>query len=161
MMFVINTLSRFSGRRISRRIESYNPDVVISVHPTMNYVPMKSTRKLSKKKSKYIPFYTVVTDFGSGHSHWFQYGVDKHFVASEKIMRLGKRRGGLKDKDFIMRGLIIENDFAVHAKAMGDKRSRQGLAYQKNSQRTQIKTRPENGFSCWGWGGRRIIVKYC
>jgi len=131
MMFVINTLSRFSGRRISRRIESYNPDVVISVHPTMNYVPMKSTRKLSKKKSKYIPFYTVVTDFGSGHSHWFQYGVDKHFVASEKIMRLGKRRGGLKDKDFIMRGLPIRNDFAVHAKAMGDKRSRQGLAYQK------------------------------
>jgi len=118
-MALINLACKFSERKIRRRIELYNPDVVISVHPTMNYVPLKSTRKLSKKQSKYIPFYTVVTDFGCAHACWFQHGIDKIFVASEKMMKLGKRRGGLRDKNFIMRGLPIRNQFAVHAKAMG------------------------------------------
>jgi len=45
-------------RKIRRTMESYDPDVVISVHPAMNNVPMISTRKLSAKKGKHIPFFT-------------------------------------------------------------------------------------------------------
>lgn len=43
-------------------MERYNPDVVVSVHPTMNYVPLLAIRKISKMKGKYIPFFTVVTE---------------------------------------------------------------------------------------------------
>jgi 1,2-diacylglycerol 3-beta-galactosyltransferase len=43
-------------------MERYNPDVVVSVHPTMNYVPLLALRKVSKMKGKDIPFFTVVTE---------------------------------------------------------------------------------------------------
>jgi 1,2-diacylglycerol 3-beta-galactosyltransferase len=37
---------------IREKMETYNPDVVVSVHPTMNYVPLFSIRKISKKLGK-------------------------------------------------------------------------------------------------------------
>ena len=43
-------------------MERYNPDVVVSVHPTMNYVPLLAIRKVSKMSGKDIPFFTVVTE---------------------------------------------------------------------------------------------------
>jgi 1,2-diacylglycerol 3-beta-galactosyltransferase len=45
-------------RRIRRRMAQYEPDVVVSVHPAMNNVPMIATRKISKQKGKHIPFFT-------------------------------------------------------------------------------------------------------
>jgi len=48
--------------KIFEKLEEYNPDVIVSVHPTMNYVPLFSARKLSKKYGKDIPFFTVVTE---------------------------------------------------------------------------------------------------
>ena len=72
-------------RRIRRRIREYNPDVVVSVHPTMNNVPLIATRKIGKKDGRHIPFFTVVTDFGSAHTTWFQKNVEKIFVASDRF----------------------------------------------------------------------------
>lgn len=46
--------------KIRRRIESYKPDVIVSVHPAMNNVPMIATRKLSQKEGRHIPFFTYV-----------------------------------------------------------------------------------------------------
>jgi len=57
-------------------------------------------------------------------------------------MKLGKRRGGLRDKNFIMRGLPIRNQFAVHAKAMGERTSHQGLTYQKQIRR-ELELKPD------------------
>lgn len=45
-------------RKIRRRMAQYEPDVVVSVHPAMNNVPMIATRKISKQKGKHIPFFT-------------------------------------------------------------------------------------------------------
>lgn len=47
-------------RKIRRRIASYDPDVIVSVHPAMNNVPMIAARKISKVKGKHIPFFTYV-----------------------------------------------------------------------------------------------------
>lgn len=49
--------------KIFEKLEEYNPDVIVSVHPTMNYVPLFSTRKLAEKSGKDIPFFTVVTEY--------------------------------------------------------------------------------------------------
>lgn len=45
-------------RKIRRTMEQYDADVVVSVHPAMNNVPMTSVRKISAKKGKHIPFFT-------------------------------------------------------------------------------------------------------
>lgn len=116
---------------IERHIERLNPDVVISVHPTMNFIPEMAVRRIAEKKNKYIPFFTVVTDFGSGHCTWFQGNVDMIYVASERIKKLAKGRGKFDMGKLVMSGLPIREDFAVQAEAMGDRTSVAGRDYRQ------------------------------
>jgi 1,2-diacylglycerol 3-beta-galactosyltransferase len=118
-------------RRIRKRIASYDPDVVVSVHPAMNNVPRHATRRLSKEHGKHIPFFTVVTDLGSGHSMWFERDVEKVYVASDRLQRLAKRRGRTPAHKIVMTGLPIRHDFAVQAENMGDRTTESGKQYQK------------------------------
>lgn len=119
--------------KIRKHLESYDPDVVISVHPTMTYLPEKIVRQIGEKRGKKIPFFTVVTDFGSGHCTWFQGMVDKMYVASDRIKTLAKRRGAkLSDEDLVMSGLPIRDEFAIHAKNMNGRTTEHGKDYRRN-----------------------------
>lgn len=117
--------------KIEKQLEQYDVDVVVSVHPTMNNLPMKAIRNIAKRRGKHIPFVTVVTDFGSGHCTWFQSGVDKMYIASKRIYDLAKRRGGVPDDKLVMTGLPIRDGFAIQAERQGDRTSLQGKAYRK------------------------------
>jgi len=120
-------------KKITKLLEAYDPDVVISVHPTMCYLPEKIVREIAQKRNKYIPFFTVVTDFGSGHCTWFQGMADKMYVASDRIKKLAKNRGAkVKDENLVMTGLPIRNDFADHAEKMGDRTTEQGRLYRRD-----------------------------
>jgi len=57
-------------RAVRRRIQSYDPDVVVSVHPLMTNVPVLSCSKISQHTGKHLPIFTVVTDLGSAHCLW-------------------------------------------------------------------------------------------
>lgn len=128
--------------KIEEQIEKSNPDIVISVHPTMNYVPERAVRNISDKKGKYIPFFTVVTDFGSAHCTWFQRNVDMIYVASKRILKLAKRRGSLKDDKIVMSGLPIREDFAIQAEKMGDRTLPHGREY-RSEMKTSLGLNPE------------------
>jgi len=115
---------------IREKMEEYDPDVVVSVHPTMNYVPLFSIRSISEKVQRDIPFFTVVTDFGSGHCTWFNKDVDRMYLASEPIKEIAKDRGKVPDEKIVMSGLPIRYDFAAQADAMVDRTTPQGKAHQ-------------------------------
>ncbi len=118
-------------------MEKYDPDVVVSVHPTMNYLPEKITREIAKVRGKEVPFFTVVTDFGSGHCTWFQKDVDKMYIAaSDKIEKLAKKRGHVSDEQLVMSGLPVRDAFGVEADKMADRTSTKGKEY-----RRQLKVR--------------------
>lgn len=122
----------FCGRRIRKRIESHNPDLIVSVHPTMNHTPLKNIKVINKKLGKHIPFFTVVTDLGSAHCMWFERKVDKLYVASDRLYKLARRRGGTSHDDIVMTGLPIRHGFAEQAELLGgDRTSEAGKAYQK------------------------------
>jgi len=117
---VINYHSRVTCEEIFvKLIESYNPDVIISVHPNTNIVPCAAARKAGLSLNKYIPFFTVVTDLGSGHGGWFQKDVDRLYLASEKIFKLAKERTPI-DR-ITLTGLPIRHDFDVISRRMKDK----------------------------------------
>lgn len=101
--------------KIRKRIASYNPDVVVSVHPAMNNTPLISLRKIAKESGKHIPFFTVVTDLGSGHCTWFQKSVDRMYVASDRLWRLARRRGRAPEDRIVKTGLPIRHDFTAAA----------------------------------------------
>lgn len=118
-------------RAVRRRIMSYDPDVVVSVHPLMTNVPVLSCAKISQKTSKHLPMFTVVTDLGSAHCLWFANGVEKMFVGSEQIYELAKSRGKVPDAKLVMAGLPIRHEFAIQSEKLGDRLSEEGKEYQK------------------------------
>lgn len=118
-------------RAVRKRIMSYDPDVVISVHPLMCNVPVLSCAKISHKTSKHLPMFTVVTDLGSAHCLWFANGVEKMFVGSQQIYDLAKARGKVPDEKLVIAGLPIRQDFAIQAEKLGDRLSEEGQEYQR------------------------------
>jgi 1,2-diacylglycerol 3-beta-galactosyltransferase len=119
------------GAAIKKRMKSFDPDVVVSVHPTMNHCPLKATRSISKELGKHIPFFTVVTDLGSAHIMWFEKKVNKLYVASERLYNVARRSKGTPKENIVLTGLPIRHGFAVQAENMGDRTSEQGKEYQK------------------------------
>lgn len=118
-------------RAVRRRIKSYNPDVVVSVHPLMTNVPVLSCANISAETGKHLPIFTVVTDLGSAHCLWFANGVEKMFVGSQAVKELAKARGKVPEEKLVLAGLPIRNDFAVQAELLGDRYSREGREYQR------------------------------
>lgn len=118
-------------RAVRKRIMSYDPDVVISVHPLMCNVPVLSCAKISHKTGKHLPMFTVVTDLGSAHCLWFANGVEKMFVGSQQIYDLAKARGKVPDEKLVIAGLPIRQDFAIQSEKLGDRLSEEGKEYQR------------------------------
>lgn len=116
-------------RSVRKRILSYNPDVVVSVHPLMTNVPVLACRNIAKETGRHLPIFTVCTDLGSAHSMWFANGVEKLFVASDVIRDLAMQRGKVPLEKIIMSGLPIRHDFAVQATKIGDRHSLEGREY--------------------------------
>lgn len=126
------------GKAIKNRIKSFDPDVVVSVHPTMNYLPLRVTRSISKDVGKHIPFFTVVTDLGSAHCTWFEKNVNKLYVASDRLIKRARRNKGTPKANIVLTGLPIRHGFAVQAENMEDRTSEQGKAYQ-NKMKKELK----------------------
>jgi UDP-N-acetylglucosamine:LPS N-acetylglucosamine transferase len=118
-------------RAVRKRIRSYNPDVVISVHPLMTNVPILSCAKISNETGRHLPIFTVVTDLGSAHCLWFANGVERMFVGSEQVYELAKSRGKVPDGKLVLAGLPIRHEFALQSEKLGDRMSPAGKAYQK------------------------------
>lgn len=118
-------------RAVRKSIQSYNPDVVVSVHPLMTNVPVLSCSKISNQTGKHLPIFTVVTDLGSAHCLWFANGVEKMFVGSEKVYELAQARGKVPTEKLILSGLPIRHEFAIQAEKLGDRYSAQGRTYQQ------------------------------
>ncbi|GAX09439.1 hypothetical protein FisN_6Lh185 [Fistulifera solaris] len=118
-------------KAVRKSIKSYDPDVVISVHPLMTNVPVLSCSKITKELGKKLPMFTVVTDLGSAHCLWFANGVDKMFVGSEQVKQLAMSRGKVPEEKIVLAGLPIRHDFAVQSENLGDRMSPEGKAYQQ------------------------------
>lgn len=126
-------LKLVSERAVRERILQIAPDVVVSVHPLMNAVPVLSCQKISSRTNRHIPIFTVVTDLGSAHSSWFDKGVEKMYVASDQIRMLAKDRKNVPDEKLVRTGLPIRHDFAVQADFLEDRFSAVGKDYMRST----------------------------
>lgn len=80
------------GGRFKRCIQDYDPDLVVSLHPLCQHLPLRYTHALPREGGR-VPFATVCTDLGGAHPSWFVKGVDACFVPSDAVHRIAERRG--------------------------------------------------------------------
>jgi len=78
--------------RFEDAIAERSPDLVVSVHPLTQSIPLRAVKNLDAKRGTKTPFVTVVTDLASAHPTWFHKDVDTCFVPSESVKELAKKR---------------------------------------------------------------------
>ena len=90
-----------------------NPDLVVSVHPLCQLMPISAVKEMNKVRDPEklrIPFVTVVTDLGGAHSTWFDRRTDAIFIPGEAVRKLAISNNVNPEK-IIMRGLPIRPAF--------------------------------------------------
>ncbi|CAM9732018.1 unnamed protein product, partial [Chrysoparadoxa australica] len=80
-------------KRFTECIQEYEPDLVISVHPLCQTLPLRVLKAMGEGGRRELPFVTVVTDLGGAHPTWFDKEADKVFIASEAVMRVAFHEG--------------------------------------------------------------------
>jgi len=116
------SVARLGSNSVARIFTSYQPDLIISVHPLVQEFTLYALQQMQRQ----IPFVTVVTDLATAHPLWFHPAVDACYVASEAAY-YGARRVGLRPKQLYLYGLPIRPAFAVPTLPRQELRSKLGL----------------------------------
>lgn len=96
-----------------KAIMATDPDLVVSVHPLCQLMPISSVKEMNKIRDPTklrIPFVTVVTDLGGAHSTWFDRRTDAIFIPGEAVRKLAIYNLVQPEK-IIMRGLPVRPAF--------------------------------------------------
>lgn len=119
---VHRTTLALSGAAMDRTLaacfDAADPDLVVSVHPLMQQVPLSVLARRAKRAgaagvgppSTPPPFATVVTDLTTCHNTWFDGRVDACFVPTPECGDRARRMGVPEDK-IVMHGLPIRPSF--------------------------------------------------
>ena len=97
-------------RRLTALYRSQKPDLVISVHPLLNHVPLDILRRTLPG----VPFATIVTDLVSVHPLWLCPDVDLLCVPTEPAGQLALGAGIPREK-LRVSGLPVSLKFALSA----------------------------------------------
>jgi len=114
-------------------IKASNPDMVVSVHPLCQLMPISIVKEMNKNRDENkakIPFITVVTDLGGAHSTWFDRRADMCFVPSDAVEEIALKNGISHDK-ITQRGLPIRPKFWTRKSAYAKYSYRKGLGLSK------------------------------
>jgi 1,2-diacylglycerol 3-beta-galactosyltransferase len=124
-----------------KRFEMEDPDVVVSLHPTMNHTPLKIVERMNlnlNKKKRMVKFYTVVTDLVTCHKTWFNRKVSRLFAGTDSMKSLAVKcmgwwdisrssRQDTMDKVYVT-GLPVRDEFQV-LRRFGGRLSEDGELY--------------------------------
>lgn len=108
----LRLIHMFVSKAMSRAFNTIKPDLVVSVHPLMQHIPIRIIKsRVRSGASKPINFATVVTDFTTCHNTWFHPEATRCFVPTEYCKDLA-RRNGLKEGQLVLHGLPIRPAFS-------------------------------------------------
>ncbi|XAR71482.1 Monogalactosyldiacylglycerol synthase [Bertholletia excelsa] len=107
--------STFIAREVAKGLMKYQPDIIISVHPLMQHVPLRILR--AKGLLKKIVFTTVITDLSTCHPTWFHKLVTRCYCPTEEVAKRALK-AGLQHSQIKVFGLPVRPSFVkpVHPK---------------------------------------------
>lgn len=86
----------------------YKPDIIISVHPLMQHIPLWVLKWQGLQKK--VVFVTVITDLNTCHRTWFHPGVSRCYCPSEEVAKRSLL-DGLEESQVRVFGLPIRPSF--------------------------------------------------
>ncbi|WOK92628.1 hypothetical protein Cni_G01319 [Canna indica] len=101
-------LAYFYAREVEAGLMEYKPDIIISVHPLMQHIPLW-VLKWQELQNKVI-FVTVITDLNTCHPTWFHNGVTRCYCPSEEVSKRASLEG-LEPSQICTFGLPIRPSF--------------------------------------------------
>ncbi|KVI11690.1 Diacylglycerol glucosyltransferase, N-terminal, partial [Cynara cardunculus var. scolymus] len=98
----------FYAKEVEAGLMEYKPDIIISVHPLMQHIPLwvLKWQGLDKK----VIFVTVITDLNTCHRTWFHPGVDRCYCPSKEVAKRALL-DGLEESQLRVFGLPIRPTF--------------------------------------------------
>ncbi|XP_015884255.3 monogalactosyldiacylglycerol synthase, chloroplastic isoform X2 [Ziziphus jujuba] len=100
--------STFIAREVAKGLMKYQPDIIISVHPLMQHVPLRILR--SKGLLQKIVFTTVVTDLSTCHPTWFHKLVTRCYCPTTEVAKRALK-AGLQPSQIKVYGLPVRPSF--------------------------------------------------
>ncbi|KAK8535189.1 hypothetical protein V6N12_056718 [Hibiscus sabdariffa] len=100
--------STFIAREVAKGLMKYQPDIIISVHPLMQHVPLRILK--AKGLLNKIAFSTVVTDLSTCHPTWFHKLVTRCYCPTDDVAKRALK-AGLQPSQIKVYGLPIRPSF--------------------------------------------------
>ncbi|KAJ4899136.1 hypothetical protein Rs2_13087 [Raphanus sativus] len=116
--------STFIAREIAQGLMKYQPDIIISVHPLMQHVPLRVLR--SKGLLDKIVFTTVITDLSTCHPTWFHKLVTRCYCPSTEVVKRAQK-AGLKTSQIKVYGLPVRPSFVKPVRPKVELRKELGM----------------------------------
>ncbi|KAH7294627.1 hypothetical protein KP509_27G010400 [Ceratopteris richardii] len=118
--------SIFIARKVMQGLLKHRPDIIVSVHPLMQHVPIRllKARGLLRK----IPFTTVITDLSTCHPTWFHKLVARCYCPAKEVAERALR-AGLKPSQIRVFGLPIRPSFCRTVRPKNELRAELGMDY--------------------------------
>ncbi|XP_042377927.1 probable monogalactosyldiacylglycerol synthase 1, chloroplastic isoform X1 [Zingiber officinale] len=116
--------STFIAREVAKGLMKYQPDIIISVHPLMQHVPLRILR--SRGLLKKIIFTTVVTDLSTCHPTWFHRLVTRCYCPSSEVAKRALK-AGLQPSQIKIYGLPVRPSFVKPVRSKVELRKELGM----------------------------------
>uniref|UniRef100_A0A6N2N0F8 monogalactosyldiacylglycerol synthase n=1 Tax=Salix viminalis TaxID=40686 RepID=A0A6N2N0F8_SALVM len=103
-------IAAYYAKEVEAGLMEYRPDIIISVHPLMQHIPLWVLKWQGLQKK--VIFVTVITDLNSCHPTWFHPGVNRCYCPSKEVAKRAAL-DGLEDSQIRVFGLPIRPSFAL------------------------------------------------
>ncbi|KAJ9141030.1 hypothetical protein P3X46_031614 [Hevea brasiliensis] len=102
-------MAAYYAKDVEAGLMEYKPDIIISVHPMMQHIPLWVLKWQGLQKK--VIFVTVITDLNTCHPTWFHPGVNRCYCPSKGVAKRAAL-DGLEDSQICVFGLPIRPSFA-------------------------------------------------
>ncbi|KAF8389256.1 hypothetical protein HHK36_025949 [Tetracentron sinense] len=114
----------FVAREVAKGLMKYQPDIIISVHPLMQHVPLRILR--AKGLLNKIVFTTVVTDLSTCHPTWFHKLVTRCYCPTAEVAKRASK-AGLQPSQIKVYGLPVRPSFVKRVRPKDELRRELGM----------------------------------
>ncbi|CAH9107076.1 unnamed protein product [Cuscuta europaea] len=101
-------IAAFYAKEVEAGLMEFKPDIIISVHPLMQHIPLWVLKWQGLQKK--VIFVTIITDLNTCHRTWFHPGVNRLYCPSEKVAKRALL-DGLEESQIQVFGLPIRPSF--------------------------------------------------